>query len=43
MLCGGGAFLAGLDIYLQGELGVPVRVAARPDEVSVTGMLKRRS
>ena len=43
MLCGGGAFLAGLDIYLQGELGIPVRVAARPDEVSVTGMLKRRS
>lgn len=42
MLCGGGAALAGLDMYLQSELGVPVRIAERPDEVSIAGMLKRQ-
>lgn len=30
MMCGGGAKLAGLDMFLQSELGVPVRVAAYP-------------
>lgn len=41
MLCGGGANLAGLDLYLQSQLGVPVRVAEQPDSVSIAGMIKK--
>lgn len=41
MLCGGGARLAGLDMFLQGELGLPIRVASLPDEVSVSGLLEK--
>ncbi|MBQ2711295.1 MAG: rod shape-determining protein [Clostridia bacterium] len=40
MLCGGGARLAGLDIYLQQELGLPVKVASSPEDVSINGMLE---
>ena len=40
LLCGGGAKLAGIDLFLQNELGVPVRVAEHPDDVSINGMLK---
>ena len=39
MLCGGGAKLPGLDLFLQNELGIPVRVATRPDYVSIEGAL----
>ena len=41
MLCGGGAKLPGLDMFLQGELNMTVRVASRPDDVSILGMLER--
>lgn len=41
MLCGGGARLAGLDMFLQSELGLPVRLAALPDDVSISGMLDK--
>lgn len=40
MLCGGGARLAGLDMFLQNELGLPVRVADFPDDVTVISMLE---
>jgi len=39
LLCGGGAKLAGLDLFLHNELGVPVRVAARPEYVTIDGAL----
>ena len=39
MLCGGGAKLAGLDLFLQNELGIPVRVASRPEYVSIEGAM----
>lgn len=39
MLCGGGAKLMGLDMFLQNELGVPVRIANRPDYVSIEGAM----
>ena len=39
MLCGGGAKLAGLDMFLQGELNMPVNVAAFPDDVTTKGLL----
>lgn len=39
MLCGGGAKLQGLDLFLQNELGIPVRIASRPDYVSIEGAL----
>ncbi len=39
MLCGGGAKLAGLDMFLQSELGVPVYVATYPDDVTIKGLL----
>lgn len=39
MLCGGGAKLAGLDMFLQSELGMPVNVAAFPDDVTVKGLI----
>lgn len=39
MICGGGAKLMGLDMFLQNELGVPVRIANRPDYVSIEGGL----
>lgn len=40
MLCGGGARLAGLDMFLQNELGLPVRVADMPDDVTIVSMLE---
>ena len=39
MLCGGGARLAGLDMFLQSELGLPVYVANFPDDVTIKGLL----
>ncbi|MCM1533320.1 MAG: rod shape-determining protein [Corallococcus sp.] len=39
MLCGGGAKLAGLDMFLQNELGLPVKLAAFPEDVTINGML----
>lgn len=39
MLCGGGAKLAGIDVFLQSELNLPVCVAAFPDDVTIKGML----
>lgn len=39
MLCGGGAKLAGLDMFLHNELGVPVRIASRPEYVSIDGAM----
>ena len=40
MLCGGGARLAGLDMFLQNEIGLPVRVADFPDDVTILSMLE---
>lgn len=40
MLCGGGARLAGLDVFLQDELKMPVCVATYPEDVSIKGMLQ---
>ena len=40
MVCGGGARLAGLDVFLQNELGLPVRIADFPDEVTILSMLE---
>ena len=40
MLCGGGAKLAGIDMFLQNELGLPVRVADLPEDVTIGGMLE---
>ena len=39
LLCGGGAKLPGLDLFLHNELGVPVRIAARPEYVTIDGAL----
>lgn len=39
ILCGGGAKLAGLDMFLQSELGMPVYVASYPEEVTIKGLL----
>lgn len=39
MLCGGGSRLAGLDMFLQSELGLPVYVANYPDDVTIKGLL----
>lgn len=39
MLCGGGAHLAGLDMFLQSEVNLPVKVAAYPDDVTIKGLL----
>lgn len=39
MLCGGGAKLQGLDLFLQNELSIPVRVASRPDYVCIEGAM----
>ena len=39
MLCGGGAKLAGLDMFLQGELGMPVYVANFPEDGTIKGLL----
>lgn len=39
MLCGGGAKLQGLDLFLQNELSIPVRVASRPEYVCIEGAM----
>ena len=39
LLCGGGAKLAGLDMFLQSELNMPVNVAAFPDDVTTKGLI----
>ena len=39
MMCGGGAKLAGLDMFLQSELGMPVYVASFPEDVTIKGLL----
>ncbi|MCH5152932.1 MAG: rod shape-determining protein [Clostridiales bacterium] len=39
MLCGGGAKLAGLDTFLQGELGMPIYVSSYPEDVTIKGLL----
>lgn len=41
LLCGGGAKLQGLDLFLQHALGIPVRVASNPENVSIEGALSR--
>lgn len=41
LLCGGGANLAGLDMYLQSQLGIPVRIAEQPESVGVAGLIKK--
>lgn len=41
LLCGGGAKLAGLDMFLQSELGIPVCVATNPADVTIRGMLAK--
>ncbi len=40
LLCGGGAELSGLDLFLYNELKMPVRIAKRPAEVSINGALE---
>ena len=39
MLCGGGARLAGLDLFLQSELGMPINVSNYPEDVTIKGLL----
>ena len=39
MLCGGGAKLAGLDAFLQSELGMPIYVSTFPEDVTIKGLL----
>ena len=39
MLCGGGAKLAGLDMFLQSELGMPIHVSSFPEDVTIKGLL----
>lgn len=39
MLCGGGAKLQGLDLFLQNELSLPVQVASRPEYVCIEGAM----
>lgn len=39
MICGGGAKLQGLDLFLQNELGMPVRISNRPEYVSIEGAM----
>lgn len=39
LLCGGGAKLAGLDMFLQSELNMAVNLAAFPDDVTTKGLL----
>ena len=39
MLCGGGARLAGLDMFLQTELGMPIYVSNFPEDVTIKGLL----
>ncbi|MBQ2805058.1 MAG: rod shape-determining protein [Clostridia bacterium] len=39
MLCGGGAKLSGLDLYLQSQLSIPVRVADQPQDVCINGLI----
>ena len=39
LLCGGGAKLAGLDMFLHGELNMPVNVASFPDDVTTKGLI----
>lgn len=41
MLCGGASKLSGLDMFLQSELNLPVKLAAFPDDVSISGMLDK--
>lgn len=40
MLCGGGARLAGIDMFLQNELGLPVRIADFPEDVTIISLLE---
>ncbi|MDE7454663.1 MAG: rod shape-determining protein [Clostridia bacterium] len=40
MLCGGGAKLAGLDVFLYNELKIPVRIADLPEDVTIVSMLE---
>ena len=39
MLCGGGARLAGMDAFLQSELGMPIYVSNFPEDVTIKGLL----
>ena len=39
MMCGGGAKLQGLDMFLQSELGMPIYVANHPEDVTIKGLL----
>ena len=39
LLCGGGAKLSGLDLFLQNELGMPIYVSNCPEDVTIKGLL----
>ncbi len=39
MICGGGAKLAGLDMYLQSQLNIPVKIADNPEDTTINGLL----
>ena len=39
MLCGGGAKLEGLDMFLQSELGIPIYLSNFPEDVTIKGLL----
>ena len=39
MLCGGGARLQGLDMFLQSELGMPILVSNYPEDATIKGLL----
>ena len=39
MLCGGGAKLEGLDVFLQSELGLPIYLSNFPEDVTIKGLL----
>lgn len=39
MMCGGGSKLPGLDLFLQNELGIPVKIAAEPEYITIEGAM----
>ncbi len=41
LVCGGGAKLAGLDMCMQNQLGMPIRIANHPDDATICGLLQK--
>lgn len=41
MLCGGVAKTHGIDVQMQTQLGIPVRVANQPENVTINGLLQK--